>query len=164
MKQGWIRESIHAFHKEAKACMTLEVIYGLPSKRFEEIGRLPSICAVYFAIAASSEVLYIGSALDLLRRWYRHHRLLQLHELQCTSIAWEECLSKDVNTREHQWIEKIRPRLNKTRMPAWTSEADRLNFDVYTNTKQTNIVECSCGSCRRFSAQQDGHSVSIPPA
>jgi excinuclease UvrABC nuclease subunit len=58
----------------------------LPSVLFESLADMPEITAVYFALAESGEVLYVGVARNRRERWQGHHHWHVLQVSQCTKI------------------------------------------------------------------------------
>lgn len=63
----------------------------LPSLPLEEKLSLPECPAIYFAILEGDEVLYIGRATNLARRWLGHHRYGQLKNIGNVKLSWLEC-------------------------------------------------------------------------
>jgi hypothetical protein len=62
--------------------------FSLPSVSLEGRLTLQNVCAIYFAITGTDEILYIGQALCLQERWKKHHRLTQLESFGKVRIAW----------------------------------------------------------------------------
>lgn len=63
----------------------------LPSLLLSDRKSLPKkVSAIYFAISPRNEVVYIGRAVCLHRRWagQKHHKRVQLEELGGVRIAW----------------------------------------------------------------------------
>ncbi|MEO1558851.1 MAG: GIY-YIG nuclease family protein, partial [Cyanobacteria bacterium J06632_19] len=63
----------------------------LPSVTLLEKHKLPQLPAIYFAIAESGEILYIGRSINIANRWLRHHRYSELKEIGNVRIAWLSC-------------------------------------------------------------------------
>jgi excinuclease UvrABC nuclease subunit len=66
----------------------------LPSVLFESLADVPKITAVYFALAESGEVFYVGAARNLRERWQGHRRWHVLQASQCTEITWFASITK----------------------------------------------------------------------
>lgn len=88
----------------------------LPSVRLSERSKLPAVSAVYFAISASDEVLYIGKANNLSCRWYGHHRYDQLCKFRDVRLAWLEMSQDELDVMEQSLILHFDPPLNNTRL------------------------------------------------
>jgi GIY-YIG catalytic domain len=93
-----------------------EDISCLPRVCFHEKQLLPDIAAVYFAVSATEQILYVGETINLRQRWFNHHRSDELTNLQCAWIVWEENRAFDLGIRERFWILSLQPSLNGT----WT--------------------------------------------
>jgi putative transcriptional regulator len=61
---------------------------SLPWLPLDERSAFPRQPAIYFAIASSGEVQYIGISKDPRQRWYQHHRYQQLEALGKIRIAY----------------------------------------------------------------------------
>jgi excinuclease UvrABC nuclease subunit len=85
----------------------------LPSIPFSERKKLPSCCAVYFAIGPDNKVLYVGAAVNLRRRWWNHHRDAQLESMGCIKLSWLECPKESLLNKENEMIMKFRLLLNQ---------------------------------------------------
>ena len=48
--------------------------HTLPSVAFEEIRQLPDLPGLYFVLSDTKELLYVGRAGSLKKRWRQHHR------------------------------------------------------------------------------------------
>jgi excinuclease UvrABC nuclease subunit len=72
--------------------MTYDIdLLKLPSVLFESLADVPEITAVYFALAESGEVLYVGVARNRRERWQGHHHWHVLQVSQCTKIICFAC-------------------------------------------------------------------------
>lgn len=88
-------------------------VASLPSLPLAQRAALPDCPAVYFAIAATGEVLYIGRTLSLIKRWKSHHRKRQLERSGNVQIAWLIADSPAVLAElEDQLVERFEPALN----------------------------------------------------
>lgn len=91
----------------------------LPSLALPERQNLPECSAIYFAIARE-QVLYVGLATNLRKRWQNHHRLLQLEAVnkKCeVSLFWLQCSAHQLDELERQYIEHYCPTFNQTKVP-----------------------------------------------
>lgn len=88
---------------------------ALPSLRLESRHNLPDKPAIYFVVDEDEEILYIGKALRLVKRWRGHHRLAQLEQLGNVRIAWMECEEKLISSFEVALIAHFNPPLNHGR-------------------------------------------------
>lgn len=80
---------------------------------------LPSEPGLYVAFAPTGEILYVGKAKSLKRRWDRHHRLQDLLNLSPVVLAWQTFSSTDgLKELESEWIKDLKPQLNWRRNPA----------------------------------------------
>jgi DNA-binding XRE family transcriptional regulator len=73
---------------------------------------LPDKPGIYFAIGPNEQVLYIGRALSLLKRWRTHHRRDQLAEFGDVRIAWVLLPSSRLVNTERELIKLFNPPLN----------------------------------------------------
>ncbi|MBW4583575.1 MAG: GIY-YIG nuclease family protein [Tildeniella nuda ZEHNDER 1965/U140] len=97
----------------------LQEFSTLPNLTLLERERLPECSAIYFAIARD-QVLYVGLATNLRKRWQKHHRLPQLEAVnkQCEiRLFWLGCAQNQLNDLERQYIEYYCPTLNQTKVP-----------------------------------------------
>jgi predicted GIY-YIG superfamily endonuclease len=95
----------------------------LPSLPLTQSNQLPQHSAIYFAINAEFQVLYIGKALNLQARWKGHHRLDQLmriHKKSPVRLAWLDCrvILTQLEAMENHYISIYNPLLNRTQVPA----------------------------------------------
>ena len=63
-------------------------IETLPSVSMSERFDLPIVNGVYFVLGSQGEILYIGKAANLRKRWYGHHLLENRLRLATCKIAW----------------------------------------------------------------------------
>lgn len=92
---------------------------ALPSLSLDERQQLPDCAAIYFAIARS-QVLYVGKATNLKRRWCSHHRLPQLetiHKRCQVKLYWLACDIERLTKLEQQYIEYYCPTFNFAKVP-----------------------------------------------
>lgn len=92
---------------------------SLPSLRLSEKNRLPSLPAIYFAVARN-QVLYVGKTKELRSRWQGHHRFPELsgiNKRHVVRLFWLECHEFQLTELEKQYIEYYCPDLNQTRVP-----------------------------------------------
>jgi hypothetical protein len=60
----------------------------LPSVPLEGLGNLPVASGIYFAILPTGEILYIGKAVCIKRRWEAHHKIEEIKPYKGARIAW----------------------------------------------------------------------------
>jgi hypothetical protein len=89
----------------------------LPRLPLTQLKELPRISAIYFALAGTGEVLYIGKAKNLFQRWQVHHRKKQLGSFEGAFLAWLEVTDTSLLEQiEKALIESFAPRLNVQRV------------------------------------------------
>ena len=89
----------------------------LPSLPLTERRKLPKLPAVYFALATSGEVLYIGRSKNLAARWALHHRYVELETIGNIRIAWLHCSDESLLHKiEDALIKDFLPALNHTQI------------------------------------------------
>jgi hypothetical protein len=91
---------------------------SLPSIAVSDHSLLPANQAIYFAVRDSDEVVSIGKAHCLVKRWQKHHRLSQFELMGPLRIAWIACdsLSRiELHRAEQEGILRFHPRLDGTR-------------------------------------------------
>lgn len=91
----------------------------LPSLTLSEKHQLPDCCAIYFVVA-DSQVLYVGMATSLKKRWRNHHRLFQLEAIekkQAVELFWLVCEQSQLPALERQYIAYYAPALNQSKVP-----------------------------------------------
>lgn len=97
------------------------------------------VSAIYFAISATNEVLYIGRAICLYTRWngQKHHKQEKLEELGNIKIAWVEVKNSALlPEKEHDFISIFNPPLNdcnilikaECRHRKWVAKKKTFNF------------------------------------
>jgi hypothetical protein len=94
--------------------------FSLPALPLEDHLNLPDVCAIYFALSKQQEILSIGRAQRLGRRWHTHHRLTQLEYIGRVKIAWlviEPHVLIDPIWLEEECIQHFCPLLNGTEIP-----------------------------------------------
>ncbi len=95
--------------------MIIPVIANLPSLPLADRHLLPDVSAVYFALDAQSQVLYIGKSVHLSDRWRgtSHHRYDQIAIDQNARLAWLTVRSNEsLEAIEATCIAHFRPPLN----------------------------------------------------
>lgn len=60
----------------------------LPSVPLDGRGNLPATSGIYFAILQTGEILYVGKALSIRRRWEAHHKFEEIKPYTGARIAW----------------------------------------------------------------------------
>ena len=87
--------------------------HTLPSVAFEEIRQLPDLPGLYFVLSDTKELLYVGRAGSLKKRWRQHHRAVQLAELEGVTVAWLRVDDpKLLDDAERLLIKCLTPKLN----------------------------------------------------
>lgn len=84
---------------------------SLPSVPFKLKLELPETPGVYFVISATDEILYIGRAKDLRRRWGDTREID--FDTSTARIAWLELKSSKIQEFEKRCIRLHNPPLNK---------------------------------------------------
>lgn len=84
----------------------------LPYVPFGNPAALPEISAVYFALSASEDVLYIGMTNNLRDRWQGRYLAREMRELRCNRIAWLSCSYEEAVHHERVMIRRFQPPLN----------------------------------------------------
>ena len=87
----------------------------LPSVLLHKRFMLPPHSGVYFVLADTEKIVYIGKAKSLAARWIEHHKIKQIETLNHVRIAWLAC--KGVSTEnlyriEQECIFRFKPPLN----------------------------------------------------
>ena len=85
----------------------------LPKVSILDINKLPAISCVYFVINIHGKPLYIGSTVNLRRRWFHqtHHRF-DVAKQENAFIAWMCADKEGLVEREDQFIESMNPPWN----------------------------------------------------
>lgn len=95
----------------------------LPSVPLGERHALPNGSGIYFALNAQNDVLYVGKAASLVKRWRNHHRRAQLEREGDVRVAWwlwDDPTSMRVV--EQMLIARFRPALNRAPVVPFTAE------------------------------------------
>src|SRR5882762_1367666 len=87
----------------------------LPSVAFTGRDRLPDEAAIYFVLS-DDNVLYIGAATSLVRRWRgkNHHRSSQVGEFPNARIAWIVTDVTNLASLERRMIGYFNPSFNRS--------------------------------------------------
>lgn len=91
-------------------------IDALPSLPIEHYRKLPTIPALYFAVSALRETLYIGQTANLFSRWQTHHRLRQLLRIGGVRIHWRIIGTSELVETESAAVDYFQPSLNDQAM------------------------------------------------
>lgn len=84
------------------------------------------ICGVYAIICFATGEMYVGSSVDIRRRWRQHRSLLRGQRNSCSRLqsAWDahpeqfsfailrECAEDDLHKVEQEWMDRLQPVLN----------------------------------------------------
>ena len=92
---------------------------NLPSSLISEIRNLPESCGIYFAISAENQILYVGKASNLRRRWCGHHLSSYFISLGNIRIAWASVSQECIDALEIDLIRRFTPRFNKAFNKDW---------------------------------------------
>ena len=102
----------------------------LPSVPLLEKHKLPQTSAIYFAIAKSGEILYIGRSINIANRWNGHHRYSELKEIGNVRIAWLSCDDESLLPQiEEAMIKHFLPCLNHTLVKQPKTKVDKPYVD-----------------------------------
>jgi GIY-YIG catalytic domain len=99
--------------------VTLREFTTLPNINLLERKALPECSVIYLAITGE-QVLYIGLATNLRKRWQNHHRLPQLTAIgkRCeVRLYWLACPSEQLAELETQYIDYYCPAFNQSKVP-----------------------------------------------
>lgn len=116
------------------------VLDALPSLPLSRRSDLPRCSAVYFVRDGSGQVLYVGSASNLKRRWINHGQVRYITE-QCV-IAWAELPHDQVRITESIMVQRYNPPLNIQRPCA------DIAAGMDRNETLTDVVTCKCRHCK----------------
>lgn len=83
----------------------------LPYVFLSEKSKLPETSGVYFAIAPSNRIIYVGSSSNLQKRWRNHNLIKDFDDYRYIKIAWLE-LEQGWLHLESCLINKLKPVLN----------------------------------------------------
>lgn len=92
----------------------------LPSVPLEGLGNLPVTSGIYFAILPTGEILYIGKAVCIKRRWDAHHKFEEIKPYKGARIAWftySAQTDEDLAEVERACISHFKPVLNHASGP-----------------------------------------------
>jgi uncharacterized cysteine cluster protein YcgN (CxxCxxCC family) len=89
---------------------------SLPRVLFSKLYDLPKVSGIYLALASDDDVLYIGQAKNINKRWESHHRKSDLEKFNCTQIAWFPIQEEFLNIAERDALLQLRPLLNGVSM------------------------------------------------
>ncbi len=85
------------------------------------------MCGVYAIICTITGEMYVGSSVDVRRRWRQHRNMLRKGRSTCTGLqqAWTEhpehfsfallmeCAEARLHDVEQMWLERLQPALNR---------------------------------------------------
>jgi len=127
--------------------------FSLPSVEIGNRNRLPDIPAIYFAVSKENEILYIGRAVLLQKRWKLHHRVKQLESLKDVKIAWLACndlADRELKGLEEDCIRHFNPALNQTVIPRDLRAPGAMfnikDLPIRTDELIGNLVESGMGT------------------
>src|SRR5262249_33811348 len=76
---------------------------------------LPRASGIYVVLDEQQAPLYVGSSVNLSKRWATHEKYQAFDALGCQTIFYELCAETELDTRESTLIHALQPRLNSTR-------------------------------------------------
>ena len=80
--------------------------------KFENKYMLPSIPGIYF-VMQDDEVLYVGQARNIKKRWESHHKTIELQHFENITIHWIESDGRSLFEQEKEYIYFFHPPLNR---------------------------------------------------
>lgn len=87
-------------------------VYALPSVSLSDAKNLPATSGIYIA-ELSGEILYVGQARNIRKRWGGHHRKDELLSLgDDVRLFWIECEPGTLDQNERWLIEELSPSIN----------------------------------------------------
>ena len=98
----------------------LEVM-ALPSAPISNAKALPEDAAIYFVLDAAGDIHYIGSTVNLKRRFFGHHRGIDFGLAQCDRVCFlsaRNMTNKMLRQVEVALIKQFQPRLNVQHLKA----------------------------------------------
>lgn len=87
-------------------------IKDLPFVPLSDRKLLPESSGIYFLATEEGEVLYIGKAKSLFRRWANHHRIHEVKARLDVRIHYIESTGESLDSLETAWIEQLKPAMN----------------------------------------------------
>lgn len=96
----------------------------LPNVSLDKIVSAPNISAVYVALSATNQIIYIGRTKTLRNRLQNHLRTSNLKEQGCVRIAWYACSIEETKLVEAQMVRTLQPLFN-IQMPDLNLQNDR---------------------------------------
>jgi excisionase family DNA binding protein len=94
------------------AIQQIPALDTLPRVALRDRHTLPQLCAVYVALSADGQALYIGRSTNLHARWRNHHYIRHLEAMDSISIAWIPCSSDTAPLIEGVMIAHFKPPFN----------------------------------------------------
>lgn len=95
--------------------------FHFKSVKMKDKDDLPEEAGIYFAIDKSN-IYYIGMSTNIQKRWYSHHKQVELDSLADIEIAYLDCLPKHyLKNIESTLINHFKPSLNISGNPLYKS-------------------------------------------
>jgi hypothetical protein len=117
--------------------------FDLPSVPIDKRSGLPETSGIYFALSEAEDILYIGKATSIRRRWEMHHRTKQLKTYGSVRIAWFDYASAsddELTAIEKACIEYFEPFLNQTAIPDMFL-GDRRRHSLYLDNALVGLCD-----------------------
>lgn len=89
----------------------LDDLHNLPFVTYESRHDLPDAAAVYI-VARDADILYIGSAVNLRKRWLSHHRARLIEHESNIVIRWQTVSLDSLRITETAYVKALRPTWN----------------------------------------------------
>lgn len=87
--------------------------------------KLPNCSCVYFVVDSTGRVLYVGKTKNLAKRWIRHHKIIEVRQIDSVHIAYLECDTDNLDETEKLSIIKFNPPFNKVLVGCGRQRFDR---------------------------------------
>jgi DNA-binding XRE family transcriptional regulator len=115
----------------------------LPSLPLEWKAALPLKCrAIYMALSAEGEILYVGRSNDIRKRWKSHDRFKHLKQIQGVRIAWIEVSDPYLlRTLETALIEYFKPEFNDPKYASPTPQKKGVRVGILNLRKRLHLTQ-----------------------
>jgi hypothetical protein len=84
----------------------------LPSVPVNSRSALPTSSGIYFVATTTGNILYVGKAKNIAKRWIGHHRLPEIIKRHDVMIHYLEAPVELIDHLETQWIKSLKPPMN----------------------------------------------------
>lgn len=127
---------------------------ALPSLPLELRRNLPRKSALYFVFDKDDEMLYIGKAINLFKRWQGHHKLPELEQLENVRIAWMECDAVIMDSSETTFIAHFQPLLNDATRGRRYRELTRNQIQCFITPRKLKLYRRGCLGYEAYSGNR----------